>query len=372
MTKLTLLAGLFVCGVLTAPDAVAGKDDIAGYSADRAELAASLPVRIVVRNSRVRPQIGLDHRPIAGEVPRPFQAGLSNAVLMAGGGLLPVLAAVAAERKLLRNRVEENFAVIQSAGCDLRIDESLPATVSAAVRRSRWGATTPIDAVVAEGRSLDKVVAEDRSRQVLSISSSLAPDMEALVTTLEIQAYAPTDGAPRWQREPVWRDELIVVSDVVEVASKTQADIDRLVAQEQARYKATGNAEAIGKLNAQRGGDRFERKRVLALQQEHERAMTDAQSSNWSAQDVKRQRATSWSENKCARMLTAVQQAGSDLEKMLDALYAQQLPQRLGSKDAPVSDDINGRHPHPLPGGAYVYRVDYDPVPLGYREDLLD
>lgn len=371
MKKLRPLAALCLWAAF-APAVFAGKTDIAGYTGERAELAASLPAQIVVLNSRVRPQVGLDHRAIAGEKPRAGQTWATDAAIASGSGVLPALAVAAMERQWFRNRVQEAFAPIQTAGCDLRIDESLPSAVSGALRKSPWGGSTPVNTVVAPGGSLKRAVDEDKPRQILSLSSSLAPDLEALVTTLEIQAYAPTDGASRWQREPIWRDEFIVVSDVVQVAGKTQADIDRLAAQEQARYQASGNAAAIRKLNAERGGDRFERKRVLALQQEHERAMKTAMSADWSPEDVKRERATMWSADGCARMRTAVDQAGADLGTMLDDLYAQRLPRRLGFKDGVPSDGANGRHVHSLPGGIYVYRVDGDQVPLGYREDLLD
>ncbi|MFK3648238.1 hypothetical protein ACI2IY_07325 [Lysobacter enzymogenes] len=354
-----------------APAVVAGKQDIAGYTTQRAALASSLPIKIVVLNTRVQSQVGLVHRAIADERPQApdLRAAAMGAALT--GGLLPALAIAAAERQKFHNRARDAFAPIKSSGCDLRIDQSLPTAVSDAMRRSPSGASASIETILAEGRGLDRVVEQTKPRQVLSLSSSLAPDLEALVTTLEINAYAQSDGAGRWQREPVWRDELIVVSDVLEIPSKTQADIDMLAGQERARYEATGNEEKIRKLNAQGGGDRFDRKLALDAQRLHERNMEEAVASNWPLDVARRMRAQAWSTNGCARMQQAIDQAGSDLGRMLDGLYAQQLPPRLGTEEKPVFDDANGRHPHPLPGGIYVYRVDYDQVPLGYRQDLL-
>lgn len=284
---------------------------------------------------------------------------------------MPSALVSAAERRWFREQARKSFAPIRSAKCDIRIDESLPKAVFESVRRSSWGASVPIQTLVGDGRSIDSMVDNAKPRHIFTISSSLAPDFEALITTLEVLAYVQVKGESHWRKEPTWSEEFIVVSDFMEVPSKTQADIDRLVAEEQARYEATGNVEAIRRLNANRGGDRFERKRALADQRQHESAMEAAKSSNWSQASLKSARAVTWSENDCARMRVAVDQAGSDLGRMLDDLYANRLPSRLGSKDEPVFDDINGRHPHPLQGGAYVYRVDYDHVPLGYRQDLL-
>lgn len=366
---LPFAAAAFACAFAHA--AVAGKEDVAGYTAQRSALAASLPVKIVVLDTRVRPQIGLAHRAIADEKPRApdLRAAALGAAL--GGGLLPALAIAGAERQKFHNRARDAFAPIKASGCDLRIDPSLPKAVSDAVRRSAWGASTPIETVFADGRGVDRAIEQGAPRQVVSLSSSLAPDMNALVTTAQIQAYAQTEGASRWQREPVWRDELIVVSDLVEIPSKTQADVDRLAEQERARYQATSNAEKIRKLNAQGGGDRFDRKLALEAQQQHERNMEEALAGIWPLEVEKRMRADAWSANDCARMREAIDQAGLDLGRMLDALYAQQLPPRLEREAKPVLDDANGRHPHPLPGGIYVYRADYDQIPLGYRQDLL-
>lgn len=370
MTRISPLAlgALALAFVTTANGA---KKDVAGYTAERAALATTLPVHIVALNTKIRPQLGFRHRPIGAETrppPDPRWAGLEMAM---GGGLLGGAIIAGSHYAWLKRQTRETFAPIQQAGCDLRVDSLLQQSVADAIRRSAWGVSVVPTMAAADDRDLDKLVASDGPRQVFAITASLTPEFDALVTSLEVAAYAPVDDQSSWKSKPAWKDLLIVVSDQVQPAAKTQADIDRMVSEELARFEASGGEALIQRVNAQSSVDALDRKKAVEAMKLHQKNMREAKTTDWSVDSLKRERATLWSADSCQRMHVAVDQAEDEIGRMLDALYTQQLPPRLGLKDADVAVHASNRHVHALPGGLFVFSVDGATVPLGFREDLL-
>lgn len=357
------------------PSAAAEKD-MAGYTPERAALAASLPVHIVALNTRVRPQMGFKGVDVALPPPGFFFGPDISPAQTLGVGLATGLIARGITYGTLyleaRDSARAAFAPIQRAGCDLPVEAPLQQAIAAAVRRSPWGAAATPVLAGADDKALDTLVAGDQPRQVFALTASLSPDLDRLITSVDIAAYAPLDGESGWRGKPLWRDHLIVVSDGLSLRAKTRDDSARMLADEQARYDASGTEALIKRLNAQGGNaSKSDRKAARAALELHARNLEDAGSGYWSSQAAQQRRAALWNENACARLHAAIDQAGVEIGGMLDALYAQTLPKRLGLKDKNLSYEPPRRQIRALSGGVYVSRADAGRVSLSYRTDLL-
>ena len=370
MNKMVVPAFAALALSLATP-AIAANKDSRGYGSDQADLAARLPIHVVALNTKVRPQLGFRYRPVGAERPPPPEPHLAAWEMAAGGGLLGAAIAVAGDYVWHKRKAQENFEPIEKAGCDLQVDAQLQQGVVDAIGRSTWGAKASPVVSAANDRDLDKLISTDEPRHVFAVTMSLSPDLIALVTSVEVAAYAHSDGRSDWKKTPAWKDQLFVVSDLVEPPAKTQADIERMTAEEQARYEASGADALIKKVNA-RQGDQIDRKNALDAMKLHKKNMAEASLPQWSAESIVRERATMWTQDKCRRMQAAVAQAGSEAGRMLDALYAEQLPLRLALKDEAIGGFTNERHIRALPGGIYLSQTwgGVSP-PLGYRYDLL-
>lgn len=355
--------------------ASAANKDTAGYTAERAALATGLPVHIVALNTKVRPQMGFRYVDVSSATPQIYGPGISpGQAIGAGiaGGLIASAIINGAMYAQAKDRARTAFTPIRQAGCDLRIDAPLQQAVGDALKRSAWGASATPILTATDDAGLAKMVPKDQPRQVFAIGASLSPELTGLITTVDVSAYTPDAGESSWQKKPAWRDQLIVVSDWLDLPVKTQADIDGMVEAEQARYQASGADALIKKVNAQGGSaNRADRKIAVDAMKLHKKNMDDARMPSWSPDTERLRRAGLWSENDCRRMHVAVDQAVGEVGRLLDALYAQQLPKRLGLKDNDETAEPLGRHIQSLPGGVYVSRADGGSITLGFRDDLL-
>lgn len=370
------LAAVFAWALAAPATALAADKDVAGYTPDRAALAASLPVHIVALNTRLRPQMGFKGidvtLPPPGSIRGPGISPGQSLGFSLTAGLIAQGIAHGTLYLQARDSARAAFAPIQRAGCDLPIDAPLQRAIGAAVRRSPWGAAATPVRVSADDKDLDRLVADEQPRQVFALTASLSPDLDRLITSVDVAAYARLDGESGWRDTPLWRDRLIVVSDGLNLRAKTAADSAQMLADEQARYQASGTEALIKRINAQGGNaGKSDRKTAVAALALHQRNLDDARSGYWSSQQAQQRRAALWNENGCARVHAAIDQAGAEIGGMLDALYAQTLPKRLGFKDTNLSYEPPRRQIRALPGGVYVSRSDAGRVSLSYRADLL-
>lgn len=373
-------AGALALGLSLA--AGAASKDTGGYAPDRATLAASLPVHVVAFNERVLPQIGFAQQDYS--VPAYYSSGFQPTAGLSVGQSIAVDALGNALGSAIINgilyaeaktRADAAYVPLKRGQCDLPVAAPMQALVREAIARSTWGANAAPKLLSLKDGDLDQQIGTDQPRQIFMVSSSFAPDLTALVTSLDIAAYAPEgDTGKGWRKQPLWRDQLIVVSDPLPaLPDKSAADIERMVADEQARYAATGNEARVRKVNAEgRGASRADRQAAANGQRTHTSKLREARNDEWSDEALAGRRAQLWSHDQCALLRTAFDQSTAELARMLDALYARQLPPRLSRKDKPGEDEVAGeRKVRALPGGVYVSRNEGGATELGYRYALL-
>lgn len=380
MLKLTpLMAGALALAACAA--CPAAQKDTEGYRPERAELAAQMPTYVVALNARVRQQMDYP-RNNAIYVPQtyyyPSTPGLSTGQAAMAGAVGAAIGAALAEAIIYgeaKERAGAAYTPLQRNGCDLPLAEPVGQAVRAAMARAPWGANAQPVAVDGEQDDWEKQIPKDRPRQVFSVTSSLTPGATALVTTLDIAGYAPQGegGGSSWQKQPLWRDQLIVVSDWMELASKTEADIAGMVAEEDTRFAESGDLELVAKVAKDRyGAGRDGRARAVAADRLHQRNLKLAREAVWSPITEGQRRAALWSRDDCAPMRSALALGGAELGRMLDELYAQRLPPRLSVKDKDSAFERPGeRGIYALPGGTYVSRNEGGSTQLVYRYSLL-
>lgn len=385
MKTLTSLAtGALALGwSLSASTAGKGPD---GYTPDRAALAASLPVHVVAFNERVLPQLSFEREDYPNDlVPvyytpqfqNPVGLGTGESILLAGalGNTLGNALAKGMHYAVAKTRAQAAYRPLKLAQCDLPVAVPMQALVREAIARSAWGANAAPKPLSLEDGDLDDRIDADQPRQIFLASSSFSPDLTALVTSLDIAAFAPEGDTGRgWRKQPLWRDQLIVVSDPLPpLPDKSAADIERMVADEQARYAASGNEALVRKVNAEgRGASRADRQAAANGQRTHASKLREARQDEWSDNALAERRAQLWSQDQCASLRTAFDQSSAELARMLDALYAQRLPPRLSRRDKAGEDEVAGeRRVRALPGGVYVSRNEGGATELEYRYVLL-
>lgn len=378
MLKITAIA-VGALALLSYADCRAA-DDTDGYRPERAAMAAQMPVYIVVLNARVRPQ--MDYPRMAGAtVYVPYDAsGMSYGQMAAVGVVGGVLSSVLAEAMIYaeaKQRATAAYAPVLKGRCDLVVDTLLQQTLREAMARAPWGANVQPILIDGSAEDWDKQIPKDRPRQVFTVTSSLTPGLGALLTSLDLAAYSPDGEASgtSWQKKPLWRDQFIVVSDVMVLPAKTDADRARMAAQEDARYAESGDLAVVAKVAKDiYGAGKSERMRATAADRLHKSNLKLAREANWSLLTEGPRRGELWSQDDCAPMRAAVTAGNVELGRMLDDLYAQRLPPRLPSKHKTKDDppeSAGERKTRALPGGVYVSRNEAGTTALAYRYRLL-
>lgn len=376
-----LAAGVLMLALSTA--AQAASKEIDGYRSERASLAASLPVHIVALDQRVRPQVDFVYQDVTRYMPGypggtpQFNSGMSTGQAIGVnvlGGLIASAIVNGAAYSEAKNRAVAAYQPLQQARCDLPVDTPLQQAVRDAIARAPWGAAVAVNLTDGEDDAWEKRIPKDQPRQIFTITSSLSPGLTALVTSVDVAAYAPEGEAkPAWRKKPLWRDHFIVVSDWLDLPPKTAAEVEQLVAQEQRRFADSGAQAMVARVKEKgRVGRSSELREAADARKLHEKNLELAREESWSAEIEDQRRARLWSENDCARLRSAIDLAGAELGRMLDALYAQQLPARRSSKELDNAFERPGdRQIRALPGGVYVSRNEGGSVNLNFRYSLL-
>lgn len=334
-----LLTGALLCALLSAMSVDAKEQR--GLHPEDAEVAKALPVRVVVLQSRLGPQIRYDYIATADAginagnnlYYNPGGVGYGQAMGMGlVGGLIAGAIINGAEKAAAKQAVRDPYRVILQARCDLPLVDSHQAMVASALQHAEWQEAE---------RSFGKAVAKDGPRYVFTLSTSFAPDFSALMTTVDAAAYAP-DAAGKVGRNATWKDSLVVVSDGLWLPAKTREDIERMLAAEKERYDASGADELIDKANkAGANASHKERKRASLAVSQHAENMTDAKSEGWSDTGTAMRRAMLWSENDCALLAKTLQSNLEHADGMIQALLRHSLP---------TPDDTSPLQPLPAQG----------------------
>jgi hypothetical protein len=331
MKNATIMAVAIATLGLHAPTAHA-KDPL-GFNPAGASSLKDIPVEVVVANDRLRVQMAWETISIDPQIAQNAMNGMPSMSTGAGiaasaaGGAIAGLIINASIKSAAKKQARAGAAVIDAAACDLPHGEALAAAAEQAVKGTPWGAQATIQRhVLAEGQKLETFVPNDKPRLTIALSYSLATDFATVMTTAEVQAFAPSiPGAPEhWQTEPVWSDHIVYVSDTIDVPAKSQAAIDKAVADENARYAQTGVDALIDKAN--KFDDTLARLKAVELMKEHERALRDARRKDWTFDETRLERARLWAENGCGRLRTVLDGNDAGMGQVLSQLFAGQLP----------------------------------------------
>jgi hypothetical protein len=353
--------------------------DLRGYQAQDATAVAGMSIEVVQGPARIRPQIAYGF--VDTPYPTTYQAapGLTygqtmGANLVAGAvASLIVNASVHAEMK--RNAAGA-YAVIKAAGCDSDLQVPVGAPVRTALSAA-WPAAQVRMHPITEPQASKQILSAQSPRYVFEVSTSLAPDFSALITTIDSDAYPAAAGQAAPAHDPAWHDSIILVSDRIASGNKTQADIDAMVAQENARFDALGTDKTVAMINKDiAGGDPYAHQDALRKlkeqRKEHENLLNMARLNFWLPAPLALKNANIMAENKCARLNEAVAQSATLASDAIAALAAGKLPPRLSPKDKISAVETDGqRATIALPGGLFLSRRGGDNVPLGFRYSLL-
>ncbi|MBU8977293.1 hypothetical protein [Lysobacter sp. FW306-1B-D06B] len=356
--------------------------DPVGHDPAQSAVLAATPVHVVLLNTTLKSQVPYQYYSVSGDptlynpmfynVPPGMSAGQAAAAGVAGGLIAGVLIN-ASMQAAAKNQIEPADAILRGGGCNLDQGAALSTTVADAVRDTAWGKATTITAhTLAPKQSMDKIVDKEQPRYVLSTSYSMSSDFSAIVTSVSASAYAEQlPGSPKnWRKNPAWTDDLVVVSDRVEIAPKTQADIDAAIAEENARYEALNVNELIVKAN---GGDRVARGKVAPLVQEHKRKLRAAAAPAWTPIDEAVQRSRIWTAEGCARLHTAIASNATEMRGLLGNLFRGELPARVTEmpKNPQVAPATGERRVQAEPIGVYRLTRAGDNVNLAFRYSWL-
>jgi hypothetical protein len=322
--RVVLAAALLAatCGLAATP--------IGSFDATSAAALHGVPVDVVVLNDRVRAQIAYQYVSVDpnGTIAQgammpgmPAGAGMAGA---AGGALAGALIN-ASMRAAATAPVQPAYASLVAAQCAVPGADALARDIEASVRATPWGGDAQVNRYVLvseEGPS--RVALKEDARVVVSATYSLSPDFSTLVTSLTASAYSGAlPGAPKdWQRQPAWSDQLVVVSDRLDVGAKTPEDAAHLVALENAAHQATLNA-LIDKANA---GDRDARDQIKVEKSWHNGRLRAANAPEWTEAGEILRRSELWSQDGCARLKQAMQANDTEIRRMLDGLFAGRAP----------------------------------------------
>ncbi|MGH8060917.1 MAG: hypothetical protein ACREO7_02765 [Pseudoxanthomonas sp.] len=400
-----LLTGALLCALLPAMSVDAKEQR--GLRPEDGEVAKALPVRVVVLQPRLGPQIRYNYIATAdaginaGNNLFYNPGGMSYGQAMGmglAGGLIAGAIINGAEKAAAKRAVRDPYQVISQARCDLPLVDSHQAMVASALQHAGWPAATG---------NVGAATGKDIPRYVFTMSTSFAPDFSALMTTIDAAAYVP-DAAGKTSRNATWQDSLVVVSDGLWLPAKTQSDIERMVAAEKERYDASGADELIDKANkAGANASRKERQRALLVVSRHAENMADAKSEGWSNTGTAMRRAMLWSENDCALLEKTLKSNLEHADGMIQALLRHSLPTPGGASplqplpaqgvqiastrtnpDVIAETEVSVGVPEgtseaepsaaptrvieAVPGGIYVSRLSMENITLGYRHMVLD
>jgi hypothetical protein len=366
MTHRTTFVLATLATLAAAPAALAATVERPAFEPSAAAALTGIPVHVAVVNERLQLQVPLlawsedpkaRKRVLVRSEPAGYGHGATRVELM-GGGLLDVAASELATPRRIRKAgvpLLPAAEALQAAQCDLPGTTLYADAVTAGVRATAWGATSPVRVHRVDAADVRMPVASpggrllprpgwkgrwanasstgraDLSQQPsyeFEVRYSLTPDFAAVVTTVMARAYSQTLPGARtnWQDKPAWEEELVVVSDALALAPKSAADMADAVARENAQYATLGIPALAKKAEA---GDAAAREEAWLAQQAHKAMLRDAQSPDWVWQDAAMKRAPLWAENGCARMHAAMAANATEVTRLLGLLFAGKLDDAL-------------------------------------------
>lgn len=356
-----------------------------GYTPARATEVAALPIHVGIVPDRIRPQVAFQYVSVAGPNYVGAYPGMSvgqsigaNAV----GGALASAIVNASLREQAENFARQAFGSVANAGCDLPYGERLAAQLTQDLQAA-WPQAQIQVHMLKPDQSIADIVGKRTPRYEVLASVSLATDFSALVASVDASAYIPDGDDARAERKPAWHNTLIAVSDRLALAPKTQADIDRMIADENARYAALNLGPLIRRLNQEglTGKNGSERRYVVDSLAQHNRALKEAKRDEWTPQSETMRRGSLLSESDCAGMRSALDQVLSESHALVQAMTGGALPTPLEvvttKRSAFVkTTQLIGETPGEraivgLPDGSYVSRRGGDGVETGFRYALL-
>lgn len=350
-----LAAGLSLC--LSCAKATAAEQAVP-YDPAASQALRDIPVHLVLLNDELKVQLAYAYTSVDPSLLPYYNApvpGLSTGAGIAAGALGAALGeaiANAAQYERAEKAVVPGYGQLQAARCTLPAASGLADGLERGIRRSTWGATTPVQRLfLDEQQKLDKLVDQNQPRQVLLASYSMSPDFSTVITSVNLSVYSDVlAGAPkRWQARPAWSNLLIVFSEQVTAAPpKSEQDITDLVTAENERFARTPAAQLIAAAN---DGDPFSRKQALHLVKEHEQYLREARKKKWTPAMTAARNSRHWISNGCAPLSAALEANARELETLLERLYAGELPPALPPKTTIKDMARRSLEPDPTPAG---------------------
>lgn len=341
-----------------------------GYTPDLQPNASALPIHLVVEQSKVRPQIAYGY--VTTPYPTQTYPGMSfgqGLGVNLAGGLIASAIINGAEYAKAKNFARGPYGLMVDTNCDLPVDQAIPTRVDSAIRTA-WPQTAPQTHVLAEDAKLKDVVDTRSPRYVFRVSTSLAPDFSALMTTVEAAAYPPNATTGKSDAKPAWQDTVIVVSDKLMLAPKTPADIESMVAAENARHAALNINALIAQANSEGPSSRA-RKKVVDAQNEHRTRLKEARLPVWSPASEAEMRARMWSADQCQALVAAIDANATETGAALTALFTGAVKQQVPDAQPAEAEAAGQRRLEALSGGFIVSHRIGDNVGLGFRESIL-
>lgn len=392
-----LLTGTLLCALFSAQSVDAKEPR--GLAPTDVEVARALPMQVVVMQPRLRPQIRYNFVDTS-------QAGVSagNNLYNGGGmgygqamgmglagGLIAGAIINGAEKAAAKQAVRDPYQWISQAKCDLPLVDSHQAMIANALQRAQWRQ---------QGEDTALTGSKAGPRYSFTLSTSFSPDFSALMTTIDAAGYA-SDASGKVGRQATWQDSLVVVSDGLWLAPKTQTDIDQMLEAEKLRYAASGADKLIESVNAAGGNaPRQDRKRASLMANQHAENMADARDLGWSDASTDMRRAMLWSQNDCALLQKTLRSNLEHADGMMQALLRNSLPPQPDTLPQPVETvaasvpkrpdpttldlpisvgvpegavaEASARVIEAMPGGVYVSHLSVENITLGYRYTVLD
>ena len=338
----------------------AAAKDRADFDLAQADALAGMPIHIAVINERLQAQIPLmawsedpnaRKKTIARSAPSGYGHGMTH-VEMFGGGVQDVPTQGSDASRTLQKAglpLRPALAQLRAAQCDLPATALFADAVAAGLREVPWAAQAPVQrhgvyaagvrtatiggAVMprpgwkgrwANGQATGRAGLSTQPSVEFEVRYSLTPDFASLVTTVVANVFSPTLGGarPGWQDKPVWTEEIVVASDRLAIAERTEADRAGAVARENARYAALGIPALAKKA---KDGDALARQEAWLAQQAHKELLEDAASPFWPWHHAALMRAPLWTENGCARVQQALQANAAEVTRVVGSVFTGRL-----------------------------------------------
>jgi len=363
----------------------AASPSVDGYTPARAAEAEALPIHIGIVPDRIRPQVAYQYVSVAGPGYAGNFPGMSIAQTAAVGAFAGVLGGAIANAGL-REHAEDSarlaFAGISAAGCDIPYGDRFAAQLTEDLQAA-WPQAQIQVHMLKPDQTIADIVGKRTPRYEILASVSLATDFSAMIASIDASAYPAGSDDARAERKPAWQDTLLAISDRNTLPPKTQEDIDRMVADEDARYAALDLGPLIRRLNKEgvNADNKEERAGVADQIALHRRVLKEANRAKWTPLGMAMRHASLLSESECAGMRTALDQVLGESHALVQAMTGGTLPAPLEVVTTKrsafvkvtelVGETAGERAIVGLPDGSYVSRRGGDGVNTAFRYALL-